>query len=144
MWTYEKMLEYPVKIKNPSPKMAKIIVTQYGGPDGELGAALRYLSQKFSMITPQAIATLNDIGTEELAHLEMVGAMVTQLMKGASLEQIEKEGMIFRRKLGICQCVPFFHILPYLWRLQSDRSVDSILSFSAKTGSVLSMNKLQG
>ncbi|MCB2291140.1 manganese catalase family protein [Clostridium sp. CS001] len=93
MWTYEKMLEYPVKIKNPSPKMAKIIITQYGGPDGELAAALRYLSQKFSMITPQAIATLNDIGTEELAHLEMVGAMVTQLMRGASLEQIEKEGM---------------------------------------------------
>ena len=93
MWTYEKMLQFPVKIKNPSPKMAKIIITQYGGPDGELAAALRYLSQKFSMITPQAIATLNDIGTEELAHLEMVGAMVTQLMRGASLEQIQKEGM---------------------------------------------------
>lgn len=93
MWTYEKILEYPVKIKNPSPKMAKIIITQYGGPDGELAASLRYLSQKFSMITPQAIATLNDIGTEELAHLEIVGAIVTQLMKGASLEQIEKEGM---------------------------------------------------
>lgn len=93
MWTYDKFLEYPVKIKNPSPKMAKVIITQYGGPDGELAASLRYLSQRFTMITPQAIATCNDIGTEELAHLEMVGAMVTQLMKGASLEQIEKEGM---------------------------------------------------
>ncbi len=93
MWTYEKFLEYPVKIKNPSPEMAKVIITQYGGPDGELAASLRYLSQRFSMITPQAIATLNDIGTEELAHLEIVGAIVTQLMKGASIEEIEKAGM---------------------------------------------------
>jgi len=93
MWTYDKFLQYPVKIKNPNPAMAKIIITQYGGPDGELGASLRYLSQRFSMITPQAISTCNDIGTEELAHLEMVGAMVRQLMKGASLEEIEKGGM---------------------------------------------------
>jgi spore coat protein JC len=93
MWTYDKFLEYPVKIKNPSPKMAKIIITQYGGPDGELAASLRYLSQRFTMITPQAIATCNDIGTEELAHLEMVGSMVKQLMKCATLEEIEKEGM---------------------------------------------------
>ena len=93
MWSYDKFLQFPVKIKNPNPKMAKIIITQYGGPDGELGASLRYLSQRFSMITPQAIATCNDIGTEELAHLEMVGAMVRQLMKGASLEEIEKGGM---------------------------------------------------
>jgi spore coat protein JC len=93
MWTYDKFLQYPVKIKKPDPKMAKIIITQYGGPDGELGASLRYLSQRFSMITPQAISTCNDIGTEELAHLEMVGAMVRQLMKGASLEEIEEGGM---------------------------------------------------
>jgi spore coat protein JC len=93
MWTYKKILEYPVKIKNPNPKMAKIIITQYGGPDGELAASLRYLSQRFSMVTPQAIATLNDIGTEELAHLEIVGAMVHQLTKGASLEEIEEGGM---------------------------------------------------
>jgi spore coat protein JC len=65
MWTYDKFLEFPVKIKNPNPAMAKIIITQYGGPDGELAASLRYLSQRFSMLTPQAIATLNDIGTEE-------------------------------------------------------------------------------
>ena len=93
MWTYEKFLEYPIKICKPDPKMAKVIITQYGGPDGELGASLRYLSQKFSMITPQAIATCNDIGTEELAHLEMVGSMVRQLMKNATIEEIEKEGM---------------------------------------------------
>ncbi|MBU3194052.1 manganese catalase family protein [Clostridium algidicarnis] len=93
MWTYEKYLQYPVKIKNPNPRMAKVIITQYGGPDGELGAALRYLSQRFTMITPEAIATLNDIGTEELAHLEMVGSMVRQLMKGASIEEIEAQGM---------------------------------------------------
>jgi spore coat protein JC len=93
MWTYEKFLEYPVKIKNPNPEMAKIIITQYGGPDGELAASLRYLSQRFTMITGEAIATLNDIGTEELAHLEMVGSMVHQLMKGASIEEIEKAGM---------------------------------------------------
>lgn len=93
MWTYDKFLEYPVKIKNPNPEMAKIIITQYGGPDGELAASLRYLSQRFSMITPEAIATCNDIGTEELAHLEMVGSMVRQLMKDASLEEINNAGM---------------------------------------------------
>ncbi|MBU3090299.1 manganese catalase family protein [Clostridium gasigenes] len=93
MWTYDKFLEYPVKIKNPNPEMAKIIITQYGGPDGELAASLRYLSQRFSMITPQAIATCNDIGTEELAHLEMVGSMVRQLMKDANLEEINNAGM---------------------------------------------------
>jgi spore coat protein JC len=65
MWVYEKKLEYPVKIKNSNPRLAKIIIAQYGGPDGELGASLRYLSQRFTMVTPQAIATLNDVGTEE-------------------------------------------------------------------------------
>lgn len=93
MWTYDKFLEYPVKIKNPNPKMAKIIITQYGGPDGELAASLRYLSQRFSMITEQAIATCNDVGTEELAHLEMVGSMVRQLMKNATIKEIEDAGM---------------------------------------------------
>lgn len=91
MWTYEKILEYPVKIKNPNPEMAKLIITQYGGPDGELAASLRYLSQRFSMVTPQAIATLNDIGTEELAHLEIVGSIVHQLTKCASTEEIKKD-----------------------------------------------------
>lgn len=92
MWSYDKMLQYPVKIKNPNPAMAKLIISQYGGPDGELAASLRYLSQRFTMVTPQAIATLNDIGTEELAHLEMVGSMVYQLMKNATPEEIERAG----------------------------------------------------
>ena len=92
MWSYDKILEYPVKIKTPDPAMAMLIITQYGGPDGELAASLRYLSQRFTMITPQAIATLNDIGTEELAHLEIVGSMVRQLMKDASPEDIKKAG----------------------------------------------------
>jgi spore coat protein JC len=93
MWLYEKKLECPVKIKRPDPKMAKVIITQYGGPDGELAASIRYLSQKFSMVTPQAIATLNDIGTEELAHLEIVGAIVHQLVQGASVEEIKAAGL---------------------------------------------------
>ena len=70
MWTYNKMLQYPINIKNRNPQMAKVIISQYGGPDGELGAALRYLSQRFAMPSQIAKATLNDIGTEELAHLE--------------------------------------------------------------------------
>lgn len=93
MWIYEKKLQFPVKITKPDPAMAKIIITQYGGPDGELGAAIRYLSQRFTMLTPEAKATLNDIGTEELAHLEMVGAMVTQLTQGATPEDMRKAGM---------------------------------------------------
>lgn len=93
MWMYDKKLEYPIKIKRPDPRMAKVIITQYGGPDGELAASLRYLSQKFSMVTPEAKATLNDIGTEELAHLEMVGTMVKQLTTGASIDDIEKSGL---------------------------------------------------
>ena len=92
MWMYDKKLEYPVKIKNPDPRLAKLIITQYGGPDGELAAALRYLSQRFSMITPQAKATLNDIGTEELAHLEIIGTMVRQLTQGISTKEIEESG----------------------------------------------------
>lgn len=90
MWMYDKKLEYPIKIKNPDPKLAKLIITQYGGPDGELAASIRYLSQRFSMITPQAKATLNDIGTEELAHLEMIGTIVRQLTQGISTKEIEE------------------------------------------------------
>lgn len=92
MWSYDKILQYPIRIKNPNPAMATLIISQYGGPDGELAASLRYLSQRFTMITPEAIATLSDIGTEELAHLEMVGTMVYQLMKNATVEEIEKAG----------------------------------------------------
>lgn len=93
MWIYEKKLEFPVRIKNCNPKMAKYIITQYGGPDGELAASLRYLSQRFSMPTNEAKAILNDIGTEELAHLEMVGSMVHQLTKGVPAKVLEKEGL---------------------------------------------------
>ena len=93
MWIYEKKLEYPIKIKNPDPRMAKVIITQYGGPDGELAASLRYLSQRFSMVTPEARAVLNDIGTEELAHLEMIGSMVKQLTKNAGIDAIKAAGM---------------------------------------------------
>lgn len=86
MFSYEKKLQYPVKIKNPNPNLAKIILTQYGGPDGELGASLRYLSQRYSMPFDELKGLLTDIGTEELGHLEMIGAIVHQLtrnMKGA-------------------------------------------------------------
>jgi spore coat protein JC len=93
MWIYEKKLEYPIKIKNPNPEMAKVILTQYGGPDGELAASIRYLSQRFSMVTPEARAILNDIGTEELAHLEIIGSIVKQLTKNASIESIKKAGL---------------------------------------------------
>ncbi len=93
MWGYEKKLQYPINIKNTNPQMAKFIISQYGGPDGELGAALRYLSQRFSMPTEIAKATLNDIGTEELGHLEMVGTLVNQLTVGATPEQMKKAGL---------------------------------------------------
>jgi len=93
MWIYEKKLQYPVKITKPDPRAAKVIISQYGGPDGELGAAIRYLSQKYTMVTPQAKAILNDIGTEELAHLEMIGAMVSQLTQNASVEEMQKAGL---------------------------------------------------
>ena len=93
MWIYEKKLEYPIKITKPDARMAKIIIEQYGGGDGELAASLRYLSQRFSMVTPEAQAALNDIGTEELAHLEMIGSMVYQLTRGLTDEQIKAAGL---------------------------------------------------
>ncbi len=92
MWGYEKRLQFPVKIKNPDARAAKIIISQYGGPDGELGASLRYLSQRFTMKQPEVAGLLTDIGTEELAHLEMIGAIVYQLTRNLSIEQIQKEG----------------------------------------------------
>lgn len=92
MWIFEKKMEFPVKIKKTDPKLAKLIMSQYGGPDGELGAFLRYLSQRFTMITPQAKAVLNDIGTEELAHLEMIGSICLQLSENADPEQIKAAG----------------------------------------------------
>ena len=93
MWTYNKVLEYPVKIKCPNAKLAKFIISQYGGPDGELGASLRYLSQRFAMPDQISKAILNDFGTEELAHLEMVGTMVHQLTEGLSIDEIKAAGL---------------------------------------------------
>ena len=93
MWTYDRILQYPIKIKKTNPKLAKCIISQYGGPDGELAASLRYLSQRFAMPDEISKAVLNDVGTEELAHLEMVGTIVHQLTDGASIEEIEKAGL---------------------------------------------------
>ena len=89
MFSYEKKLQYPVKIKNPNPKLAKIILTQYGGPDGELGASLRYLSQRYSMPFDELKGLLTDIGTEELGHLEMIGAIVHQLTRNLKDNQMK-------------------------------------------------------
>lgn len=93
MWTYNKVLQYPINIKQTDPRLAKVIISQYGGPDGELAASLRYLSQKFGMPDQTSKAILNDIGTEELAHLEMVGTIVHQLTKNATIEELENAGL---------------------------------------------------
>ena len=93
MWIYEKKLQFPVKITQPDARLAKIMIEQYGGADGELGAVLRYLSQKFTMVTPEAKATLNDIATEELAHLEMMGTIVHQLTQGLTKDDIIAAGL---------------------------------------------------
>ena len=89
MFIYEKKLQYPVKIAHPNPKLASIIISQYGGPDGELGASLRYLSQRYSMPFDEQKGLLTDIGTEELGHLEMIGALVHQLTRNLKDSQIE-------------------------------------------------------
>lgn len=89
MFVYNKKLQFPVKIAKTDPKLASIIISQYGGPDGELGASLRYLSQRFSMPFPEVQGLLTDIGTEELGHLEMVGAIVHQLTRNLTDSQIE-------------------------------------------------------
>ncbi len=92
MWNYEKRLQYPVNIKTPNPKIAQIIMSQYGGPDGEIGASMRYLSQRFAMTSRIAMGTLTDIGTEELAHMEIVATIVHQLTRNLSPEEIERSG----------------------------------------------------
>ena len=92
MFVYEKKLQYPVKIARTNPKLASIIISQYGGPDGELGASLRYLSQRYSMPYAELKGLLTDIGTEELGHLEMVGTIVHQLTKNLSPEQQRADG----------------------------------------------------
>ena len=92
MFMYSKKLQYPVRIKNPNPALAKVIISQYGGPDGELGASLRYLSQRFSMPFPELKGLLTDIGVEELGHLEMIGAIVHQLTRNMTVEQVQAGG----------------------------------------------------
>ncbi len=90
MFSYQKTLQYPVKIANPNPRLASVIISQYGGPDGELGASMRYLSQRYAMPYPEVSALLTDIGTEELGHLEMVAAVVHQLTRKLKVEEIEQ------------------------------------------------------
>ena len=92
MWQYEKKLQYPINIKNPNPKYAQIIISQYGGPDGELGASMRYLTQRYSQPFNEVKGILTDIGTEELAHLEMVCAMVHQLTRNLTEKDIKESG----------------------------------------------------
>ncbi len=89
MFIYKKSLQYPIKIDHPNPKLASIIISQYGGPDGGLGASLRYLSQRFSMPYAEQKALLTDIGTEELSHLEMIGSIVHQLTRNLKDSQIK-------------------------------------------------------
>ncbi len=93
MFAYTKRLQYPINIKNKDLKFAKVLVTQYGGPEGELGAAIRYLNQRYTMPDDKGKALLTDIGTEELAHVEMISAMVYQLMKGATIDELKEAGL---------------------------------------------------
>lgn len=92
MWEYEKRLQFPVKITKPNAKIAQVIISQYGGPDGEMGASMRYLSQRYATPYREVAGVLTDIGTEELAHLEMVAAIVYQLTKDLSMDEIEASG----------------------------------------------------
>ncbi len=92
MWSYDKRLIHPVKVKKPDPKSASIIITQLGGPHGELGAATRYLQQRYSMPYGELIGILTDIGTEELAHVEMISAIIYQLTRNLSEEEIKAQG----------------------------------------------------
>ena len=102
MWNYEKRLEYPVNIKNPDPAMAAMVISQYGGPDGELGASMRYLSQRYTMPYREVAGILTDIGTEELAHLEMVSTIVHQLTRNLTADQIKGTPfeLIIQREYG--------------------------------------------
>jgi len=92
MWNYEKRLQFPVNITETNAKIAKVIISQYGGPDGEIGASMRYLSQRYTMPYNEVSGLLTDIGTEELAHMEMIAAIIYQLTKDLSMEEIEAEG----------------------------------------------------
>ncbi len=93
MWIYQKCLQHPINLKTTDPQMAKYLITQFGGPNGELGAAIRYLSQRYTMPTGKSKALLTDIGTEELAHVEMIATMVNQLTCDATVEELKKAGL---------------------------------------------------
>lgn len=92
MWSYERRLQFPINIKEPNAKLAQIIISQFGGPDGELAASQRYLSQRYTTPYREVAGTLTDIGTEELAHMEMICAIIYQLTKNLSMEEIEASG----------------------------------------------------
>lgn len=92
MWQYDKKLQYPVSIKNPNPELAKLIITQFGGPNGELGAATRYLSQRYTAPLSEVKGILTDIGTEELGHFEMICAIVYQLTRNLTPAEVLKSG----------------------------------------------------
>lgn len=94
MWIYQKKTEFPINITQPDLKVAKALMAQYGGPDSELGAGMRYLTQRFTMPDDRLRATLNDIGTEEIAHWEMIGVMISQTVSGASLADLEQAGLL--------------------------------------------------
>lgn len=93
MWNYEKRLQYPVKITTTCPKTARLIISQFGGPDGELAASMRYLSQRYTMPCREVAGLLTDIGTEELAHMEMICAMIYQLTRNMNIEDVKNSGM---------------------------------------------------
>ena len=92
MWIYEKRLQYPVKITQTNAKLAQVIMSQFGGPDGELAASMRYLSQRYTMPYKEVTGILTDIGTEELAHMEIISSIIYQLTKDLSIEEIQKSG----------------------------------------------------
>lgn len=92
MWSYDKRLQFPVKIKNPNAQLAKIVISQLGGPDGELGASMRYLNQRYAMPYAECKGILTDVGTEELAHMEMISAILYQLTRDLTPEQIKEQG----------------------------------------------------
>ena len=103
MWTYERKLQYPVNISRPNPAMAKFIMSQYGGPDGEMGASMRYLSQRYSMDNKKVAGLLTDIGTEELAHLEIVAAIIRQLTKNQNCLENQKRKLLVLHKWAMKQ-----------------------------------------
>ncbi len=114
MWIYEKKLQYPVKIKNPNPKLAGVIISQLGGPDGEIGAAMRYLNQRYTMPSGETIGLLTDIGSEELGHAEIIAAIIHQLTSNLTAEEVKAAGFdkyFVDHGLGIYPCsaagVPF-------------------------------------